>query len=215
MEEQYKITNLSHHITDLVFKDYTEFNAWGIKNNVSGVQYEQLTGFNKVTHRILISEYDAYYYILRRFDGYTFSFNEMQLVNNALEADSVSFGQIANVTLRQGIDNKGRDFINLYIVDNRINTRTYIPALTSINSYIAKSKSDVIGLLAIEYSNYKVAKTKMTKQEFVGLQAKLNMSGVPSMVVDLNTLAIVQNNKILIYTRQKGIRKSYYSEDFV
>jgi hypothetical protein len=45
----------------------------------------------------------------------------------------------------------------------------------------------------------------MTVDQFDGLRAKLSMIGIVGTIVDLNTLAVIKDYEVYLYTRQKNI----------
>jgi hypothetical protein len=174
-------------------------------NKIQVTTSSYIVGFNKVIYKVHVQEHLQLYFVVQRFDGVTVMLNRYQFINSVINEKSIGYGQISNAMIRSNLSEEN----NILIVDNRINTKTYIPCLRSIVAFLTYANEDKFMILAVDKTNFVAARTGMTKQDFDSIRAKFNMLGTKNIMVDLNTIAIMNKNKILLYTRQKGISRDY------
>jgi hypothetical protein len=165
-----------------------------------------ITGYNRITHEIIIKLGNYRFYVIERFDGVKVTVNDSMLywavVNKVMRRND---GKIVNAHLQHTYSSDYTSSEYVLISDTgEISKRSYIPNMINIREYIANYGNDQFGSAAFD-GNVTIVKLKMTKEEFENLIPKLRLLGFPTMLVDLNTVATVQDNTLKLYSRQRAI----------
>jgi hypothetical protein len=163
-------------------------------------------------------------FLIKRFDGKLYYALNGEYLSDifCMNTSATIVGDIVNM----GINRKTHD---IRALDYRcVPLNKYCPTLPGIKAYFFESVNHNEGnqefnlvvrdtLAGIykgikEYSHKDIQsdilsiKAGISKQEFINLQAKLNMVGVPYVTVDINTILALVNNKVLtIYTMQPAV----------
>jgi hypothetical protein len=162
--------------------------------NISHNSY--ISGYNKIIRYILIDNGATrrYIIILERFDGKRSWYYDSEFRDKYLEVTSISNACcIVNLKINK----------NSYKITNKasIDTSEYIP-----------SKSSIIRFIQMEYGRYidshsvKLIKDSMTMDEIGIVVKKAHFLGYFCEIADLNTIIIIVNGTVNVYTMQGGLR---------
>jgi hypothetical protein len=206
------IINKSSKIKRIHLKNSLELKSWSEKNNVILTTFPsfKLVGYNKIIYDVTVEETDTWYVKDERF----FVIERFDKVKNLLSAKNIEYliiatpqftvGEIVNTELHTY---ESSDSFKGYaekdvIINDKISAKSYIPSKNGIINYINESNSLEWKLAS---NDIKVAQTNMNKKQFDSLVAKLRMVGAPTMLVDINTVATINNQEMVLYTRQNRI----------
>jgi uncharacterized protein len=173
-----------------------------------------LYGYNKVVYECINTESDTRFYVVEMYDGRNVLFAEEVLMNNLvtlIEYDAE--GVVTNMQIeRKWVEVEGKNgyrnrLVKEYgVILNKdlVSKRDYIPTLSSIRFNLNMNK-DLFKVGHVKSNEINVVGTGMTIEQFNKTQVKINMIGATCAIADLNTLAVVRDYEIYVYTRQKDI----------
>jgi hypothetical protein len=175
-----------------------------------------MVGYNRIKQQVDVLNTDSTFYIMERFDGFKSLISGEKLLWGIKHARDNQQAVVANTKLVSTKYMDGTKQSEHAVISDKdeIKKSTYIPNIRGIEKYIDNYGNELFKYtMSHNYnssffesdSNSIVEKTKMTKQEFDSLIPKMNMIGIPTMLVELNTIASIQDNMIKIYTKQKSI----------
>jgi hypothetical protein len=196
------IINDSKAVKQLDFKGYSTMLSWCHENRIkTGSLDSAVYGYNTITHVLKVKHWtvsstiDEIFYIVRRFDGVKLLIMDKSLINIISDMD-----KLRNCTISNLVKTFANDCI---ITDLKLHAKDYEPNIIGIMLWAL----NIEGWKDIEYAPI-IVKTAMTKTEFSNLQSKLKIMGTKYKIMDLNTLAVKNGNKMLIYTRQKNVSET-------
>jgi hypothetical protein len=199
------------------------------------LQYRSKIGFNAVTERLYVagsentySDKDAdwnpnEFFVIERFDGYKLAYDAWSFKSFILEIANRFYKGETSACLDYPVNARGeivldkwggRWGMNIIIEDNKMAKRIHSPRIMDVINYINDSRrEDFKGVIKNRNVHIIDRETNMLKKDFYNLIVKLRMLGIPFMAVDLNTIAVLDNDgcTISLYTRQKEI---YYQGEY-
>jgi hypothetical protein len=192
------IVNNSKQVEKIGFKDFIELNRWCSHNNVGDGETSDIIGYCEIVQELVIGHYSSHVeYVIKRFDGKKFHIRA-----DTLERFFITHGSsytIVNLT-KEDCRNDYLGWIVTIIDKDKMTTRQHKPSFSMIREYLYSIYS-----FNPPVFEYETVKTKMKKEEFNNLVAKLRMIGAKFNIVDINTVGLMQGYKLLLYTRQKEI----------
>jgi hypothetical protein len=193
---------MNYGVKHLTFSNVQLFYNWLIENNITQFRIADaiaVSGYNKIIYDINVNGEYGKYYILERFDKVKLLLHNTELMDVMTNLSVYENGVITNAKIQRDWD------IGSYIqiTKSEYTSKNYVPSIGSIKYHIShwgnKKEWD------INRNVVKIVKTRMTKTEFNNLQAKLKLLGAKNMIVDLNTLAVLNNRNIDIFTCQSSV----------
>jgi hypothetical protein len=168
-------------------------------------------GYNRIIAHIITTYNDAEYYVVERFDKHRSLLTKEGFRVIYIVSSVYKIGIIANATIEFD-----RDLGNMSIPNySAMITKMNVTQKAKISQKSYKATSSAISemcsrLLGYRESyNFTVKKTNMTKGEYKGLLNKLHIMGATVYIVELNTLAVVFNDKIELYSMQEIDYREY------
>jgi hypothetical protein len=138
------------------------------------------------------------HFILERFDGHKIMISEDKISTKeriCKKDPALRAFEIVNIYY---------DVLFHYHIKKSYNRTSYCPTYNSIISYI-REEWEIFKYNVIERDNIEVKAVNLTKQQMENLISKLNLVGATYKLVGYNTYAVVSNNRIDVYTRQKEV----------
>jgi hypothetical protein len=215
LDEMHK-WRIKNNIVNNMYNNALEINNSYVANNATGKsndwidimmkkhnsEWINLYGYNKVIYECVNTQYNTRFYVIDMFDKKKVLFTEDLLMNRFSELSNYeSEGIIVNMIMK---NKKNHENIGVIVDEHTVSKREYIPTVSSIMNYLNIDKR----LLEVGHLNHNsahVVQTGMTVDQFDGLRAKLSMIGIVGTIVDLNTLAVIKDYEVYLYTRQKNI----------
>jgi hypothetical protein len=180
------------------FSSYTKFEQWRHKNNIKYENNMSIIGYNRLILIAKVGDKESVYCILERFDGLRYTVR----INN-YTIKRLIYGQIVNVSIseKHEVNNSYYTSYDNYEIYTHKDFE-YTPSYKSIITYCIKCNIGDFNKESIQ-----VKQTQMSQEQFDGLIAKLKITGAQYNLVDYNTIGVINEEKLSIYTMQQKIDK--------
>jgi hypothetical protein len=190
-------------------------------NIFSGGYYDCMIGYNEVTHIVHINGTDSMGFIIKRFDDYKYYIGNARELMEQFMAWSTGDIVNLNITLRVPDNINTAKTVSIartpcIILDN------YCPTMEAIEKKLLYEKEikPWNDFYAEECKNSIWRKLKLNEMaiekneglsgiQFEALYSKLHIIGKKYLLVDVNTLLIINNDKAIICTMQPHILDKY------
>jgi hypothetical protein len=197
------VINKSKTVETINFNRKADMYKWIHNRNIEEQDFflYHLTGYNRVEYVINIKDEDTTYVVLKRFDNDRNLLASYDLISLMEYASMHARGKVANAKIHE----KSSGIKELLITDNEMKVSEHLPSTTGIGCYLYEMNQSAFGELRDERDRLVIKRTNMTDQQFQSLISKLRVVGAQVMLVDINTIITINNDKILIYTKQKDV----------
>jgi hypothetical protein len=179
---------------------------------------DKVFGYNRVIAVVDITKNSERFYIFERFDGKRFIITSYQDMIKLYQKEDTLFGDIVNIE----IHNKKEGTDKVKILDHHcIPLKKYCPTITGITKYIEHeyyTSTERNTAFKIFYKPFCVnhdtvfnIKSNTSLEDINNMRSKLKLLGVPNILVDINTVAILNNGgkEVILYTAQPNIFATY------
>jgi hypothetical protein len=175
-------------------------------------------GYNEIIIEMQIKNVPSAYYVVQRFDGKMYFAQERKIISAFLNN---SKGDIVNMSIHYDIF-KRPEASQIHALNRRcIDLDKYYPTLEGIKKYLWYAKfdsADHSDWPNVDYSHWKFdisgkevhVRNSLSKNNLENIITKLKMLGIPTILVDINTILSMQKDYVQIYTAQKFIIEEYY-----
>jgi hypothetical protein len=182
---------------------------------------DKVVGYHKVVAAINLTLEEQTAYIVKRFDGRLFMISSGYDILKMYQKETNLYGDIVNIEIN---NKKERDEKVRAVEHHCIPLKKYCPTITGITKYIehefytntvrAKEFENFYKPVCVNRDTLINIKANTSLEEMNKIKKKLNMIGVPSLIVDINTIAVLSNNgkEVIFYTTQPNIFASYICE---
>jgi hypothetical protein len=190
-------------------------------NMFSGNYYDCMIGYNEVTTIVHINDTDNIGFIIKRFDDYKYYIGSARELMEQFM--SWSTGDIVNLNITLRVPGNINTAQTVSIARTPcITLDNYCPTMEAIekklyyereikpyNEFYTEQRKDLIWK-QIRLNEMTIEKNEgFSPIQFQGLYSKLNIMGKNYLLVDVNTLLIISNNKAIICTMQPHILDKY------
>jgi hypothetical protein len=189
-------------VQHLEFNNKQELISYAKANGMKFVnehEPKRIIGYNEITHTLHTRKDQYMCYVVQRFDGVKYVLREADVIYFYLYR---SVGDIVNLDLTELTEKT-----QIVTFTKRcISLTKYCPTLDGIREYIlCRGLTEQFDI----YNKEVHVSNKLTKNELASIEAKLNLLGVPTILVDINTILAMQKDIGKIYTTQKLVIENY------
>jgi hypothetical protein len=187
---------MNYNVERITLFERKDLTAWTNDRNIKFCNYitSKISGFNIVICEIKMINPEITHYVIERFDKLRFIMNKDSLLDAFCDIRDFSIGTVANIQVC------GDDIV---VLDEFVGVEYYTPTVRNIKTYLRSIEANK--MWRSPKNKYVVRQTGMSIQHIEQLRAKLSLIGVPNMIVDINTLAVLKDNTIILYTCQSEI----------